>query len=234
MPYKFSAQCTVHSAKSKKRTYHFREKPGFSLIELMVVISLFGIAASLITASYLSFERNQRVKTASSQFKSDLRLVQNSAHSGDKNPAGVGCASGSTLGGWYLEIMKNALSYSLGGDCIIGSVEHSFSVRTVSLPKDTIVNKIFYVSAPDVTYPLAIFFQPLTSGVSFHEGDFAVAPDGSLDFLDNATGVLKNLVNPQPSSLVTIQFSNTAGNKCYQVVIGLTGEVNENNPGACQ
>ena len=61
-----------------------RKSKGFTLIELLVVITLFAITSTLITASYLTFEKNQRIKSAAQTLKNDLRFAQNKALAGDK------------------------------------------------------------------------------------------------------------------------------------------------------
>src|SRR3989339_1835177 len=96
-----------------------RRRHGFGLIEFMIVITVFGIAVSAITASYLSFERNQRLKSAAQTLKGDIRLIQNKAVSGDKGTESD-CLQGSEnwpLVGWYINITENSDSYSLAGSC---------------------------------------------------------------------------------------------------------------------
>src|SRR3990167_10534720 len=99
-------------------------RKGFGLIEFMIVITVFGIATAVITASFLTFERNQRLKSAASMLKNDIRLVQNKALSGDKgvddgDPTHF-CQQDAThiLGGWYVNAAKAASSYSLAGVCL--------------------------------------------------------------------------------------------------------------------
>ena len=210
---------------------------GFSLIELMVVISLFGIAASLITASYLSFEKNQRIKGAASQLKSDLRLVQNNATSGNHgvNVGGYieGGASNSycpvdsvhSAGGWYLLVNSTSGSstyYMIGGDCINGANETVFAQKTINLPSDIKINRIFY-DYGNISQPMAIFFRPLSNITSFHNGGASFPgffqPDGvSLD----------NTLPPGPQDAVTVELINSTG-KTSKVKIEPTGEVNEVN-----
>ena len=203
---------------------------GFSLIELMVVISLFGISASLITASYLTFERNARVKNAATSIKNELRLVQNKATSGDKGPKDpvsgqTICASTSTLGGWYIKLDSGAganTSFTIGGDCITGTGEANFTdaqgvpQQVVQLPPDT---KISSIACSGCTSAVSFFFRPLTNSASFHNG--VLAPP---DFLDNAdTGKLKNNFNNPGAA--TIVVSNIAGTRTSQIVVLPTGEV---------
>src|SRR3990167_10709224 len=70
--------------------------PGFTLIELLIVISIFGLTASLITASYLTFERNQRLKAAAQKIKTDVRFTQNKALTGDKGLGSDPCVTPNT------------------------------------------------------------------------------------------------------------------------------------------
>lgn len=218
------------------RTQYFKENRGFSLIEFLVVISIFGIAASLITASYLNFERNQKVRSTALQLKNDLRLTQNRALSGDKGPGGA-CASTSTLGGWYLVATTGQTAYSIGGDCLTGVNETIFfetlgSAKTVKLPLDTKINKIFYC-AGDLVQPIAVLFRPLKGGVSFHNGGASFP-----GFFQN-DGV--TLDNPMPglpqNSWISIELSdnNSAPTRFYWVKIEISGEINESktSPTGC-
>lgn len=217
-----------------------KEKLGFSLIELMIVVSLFGVAASLVTASYLNFEKNQRVKNAASTLKNELRLIQNKAATGDKGPRGTVCnPSGgtTTLGGWYLKIQSGAsqTSYSIGGVCIapVSFLETSFERRTITLPRDLIVNKITYTPVsdpPGQTLPMVIFFRPLSSQVSFLNAASALPSDTAPDFFDDSGVFFANkVIIPPPSSTVKIELADVASRK-YQVAIESTGEVNEIKP----
>lgn len=215
----------------------------------MVVVSLFGISASLITASYLSFERNQRIKSAANNFKNDLRLIQNSAISGNHGASdGTFILGGSnntycpvdsthTLGGWYLNMLQGSTTYTIGGDCItglIGFAETKFAQKTFSLSKDTQIRKISYSGNTGVTEPVAIFYRPLTKDVSYHFSSTVIGISPNLDFLDDTSGSPKgHLQNPPQSAALVVEFSNTAGNKCSRVTIELSGEVNGDNSTVC-
>ena len=210
------------------RNNGFRLKLGFSLIELMVVVSLFGLASSLITASYINFERNQRIKNTASRIKNDIRFAQNKATTGDKGPGGVDCdASSTTLGGWYFEIEAGQTSYTYGGDCVISASEISFGQLTVDLPQDTTISNIYYGSVSSVDYPIAIFFRPLTQGVTFH--DARVALGATPDFF-NSSGALINTITPAPSSPVYIEVSNLSGTTTKLIKIDLNGGISEEDP----
>lgn len=209
---------------------------GFSLIELLIVISLFGVAASLITASYLSFDRNQRLKNAALVLKSDLRLVQNHATSGDKGQksADTICPRvGYTLGGWYLKAAAGAHSYSFGGVCVRQSdgsetlfYDPVITQKVVNLPSDLIISRVFY-DAGNLDRSVAIFFRPLNSGVSYHNAD------ATFPAFFTADGVtLNNLMPGIPqNSTVGIEIGNTAATY-YQVCVKSTGEISDLKPGS--
>lgn len=207
---------------------------GFSLIELMVVVALFGVAASLVTASYLNFERNHRVKSAASTLKNELRLIQNKVSSGDKGPADA-CSETSTLGGWYLKIQSGVTqtSYSIGGVCVapVTFTETTFERRTITLPRDLIINKFSYDTTDNQTLPVAIFFRPLTSGVSYINAASALPNETAPDFFDDKGIFFANkVINPPPSSTVKIELADATLSRKYQVAIESTGEVNEIKP----
>ena len=205
---------------------------GFSLIELMVVVSLFGISASLVTASYLTFERNQRVRNGAVQLRNSLRFAQNKASSGDKGLTGTLCNSPTsglegTLGGWYIKVDTSNganTSYILGGDCInstggeVPFTNTAGSSQLVSmLPLDTKINSVTCTGCAGT--PTVFFFRPLKNGVSFHLGN--TVGSGTVDLLDS------NLqpVNPQTATSVTVVVSNTAGTRTSSIVILSSGEV---------
>lgn len=203
---------------------------GFSLIELLVVIGLFGLAASLVTASYLGFEKGQRVKNAAAQLKSDLRLVQNKALSGDKGT----CPVTSFLGGWFLYVDKTAgnnTSYKIAGNCLTSAgLESIFGFTSFSLPRNVIISDMTYGSFGSQN-TMRLLFRPLASGATFHNNSACLSPCSStsaLDFYeDNGSGLLKSvnrlqLAQPDP---VIITLSGADGTNPNQVKILPSGEI---------
>jgi prepilin-type N-terminal cleavage/methylation domain-containing protein len=55
------------------------QKSGYTLIEMLVVVLIIAIMASIITPSFLSWANNQRVGSAKSQIADALRKAQNEA-----------------------------------------------------------------------------------------------------------------------------------------------------------
>ncbi|KKR61121.1 hypothetical protein A3B52_03590 [Candidatus Curtissbacteria bacterium RIFCSPLOWO2_01_FULL_41_28] len=200
-----------------------RRRHGFGLIEFMIVITVFGIAVSAITASYLSFERNQRLKSAAQMLKGDIRLIQNKAVSGDKGTGGK-CESNPErddliLDGWFIKISQDAQSYLLAGYCQDDpSRTESYTVgsKTVNLPRDVKIGGISILSSSvnDVT----IFYRSVAAGVSFHND---VAPP----FIDTSDN-LKNLLTPQSQLTISLILVSDSS-KTYNVKIQTSGEVDE-------
>ena len=71
-----------------------RKTAGFTLIELIVVISVILVISVITILNYNSYSDRQRVKQAGFTLRSDLRLTQTKATSGQKPTL---CASTSTL-----------------------------------------------------------------------------------------------------------------------------------------
>jgi len=65
--------------------------PGFSLIELLVVVTITGILFGVGVAKYTDFNRSQILEQAAQELKNNLRLAQTKAASGEKP---VGCTGG--------------------------------------------------------------------------------------------------------------------------------------------
>ncbi len=196
-------------------------RKGFSLIEILIVIAIFGLTVSLVTASFLTFERNQRLRNAALQLKSDLRQAQNKALSGDKGSGSSVCPASSTLGGWCMQISTDAggdnnTKNTMSGDCRTGAADSAFGSRTILLPQG------ITVSATSLGVGgVNILFQPLASGVSYHNA--ALTPP-----FFNASGNLLNQIGS--GNTLTITLTSATGSGTYQVVILPSGEVNDSKP----
>src|SRR3990167_2070667 len=195
---------------------------GFTIIELLIVMSLLGIATTLVSAAYLSFEKRERVKSAALDLKSNLRLAQNKALSGDKGIPGSGeeCPAGNTLVGWFIRLDKNGNSYDLAGSCQPPTGEDTeFAAKTIQLPEGISLRVITYHGVFDSDLQATnILFRPLEREVyAFRE----VTPP----FIDN-NGNLQELIvgeGDQESLQLTLSGFDTE----YDVNISTSGEVNE-------
>lgn len=205
----------------------FKLRLGFTLIELLIVITVFGITTSLITASYLTFERNQRLKAAAQKIKTDVRFTQNEALSGNKGigtrPAACLEITPTTLVGYYMQLTaedgKND-GYTLRGYCSGSSDNFDFNTRAAVLSKGVKINLIKYGSSvvSDLlsSKPVIILFRPLEHDVTFWDARFAPPFDNNAHLLLG--------ISPQTESL-TIELCREK--TPYYVIIRTTGEVYE-------
>lgn len=209
---------------------------GFTLIELLIVISIFALTASLITASYLTFERNQRLKAAGQKIKTDIRFTQNEALSGNKGTAGL-CETPSILVGYYITFSAvdgNNTGYSISGDCRVTNVkedcpssgsETTFNQRGVSFSQGVKITKITYGSilSPNSA---SILFRPLSNVTSFWDANLAPP------FLDTScqpiAGRLLGGNLDQASNDLVIELCREK--TPYNVIIRTSGDVYESQP----
>ena len=202
-----------------------QRRRGFTIIELLVVISLLGITTTLVSAAYLSFERRERVKTAALDLKSNLRFAQNKALTGDKGIPGSGeeCAYGNTLVGWFVRLDTTGSSYEIVGTCQSSpGAETEFFRNTVRLPKGVSLTQISYAGASQPNLSLSgvnILFRPIDRGV------YSFYPSPTPPFI-NADGNLNGLIEPV-SSQESVRLTLNGFDTTYEVNIFTSGEINE-------
>ena len=102
---------------------------GFTLIELMVVVAIAAILASLAAPSFKSFVSGQRVKTAASDFAMAAILARSEAIKRNANVTITPATSGAT--GW-----KDGWSVAAGGTQL--SQQQPYSGMTFSGPASAI------------------------------------------------------------------------------------------------
>lgn len=205
-----------------------QRRSGFSLIELMIVISLFTITTIVVTTSYISFQGRETLKNGALQLKSDLRYAQNKAQTGDKvsdaTTSTSACSSTvnppGTLVGWYIELTPGSSSYTINGDCLTGTSEQVFGTKTVSLPTDVTIQTITYSSALNHA---VILFKPLNYSVGFFD-DTVINPWTIPDFMDSAGVARPGLTAISPNQMV-IRVHSSDGD--YDIYVTGNGEINE-------
>lgn len=82
---------------------------GYTMIELVVVISIMAIIFTLAIPAFQQFNAPQEFKTASQQIKSDLRTLQNRAVSG----VTVSRSGQNTRVYWTIRVLNNASTYEI-------------------------------------------------------------------------------------------------------------------------
>lgn len=88
------------------------QEAGFTLVELMVVITIIGILVTVGFASYHSFRQSQTLKAVAADLKNNLRFVQSKALAQEK-PA-TGCT---VLDGYQVDIGVGTRNYSYAALC---------------------------------------------------------------------------------------------------------------------
>lgn len=105
---------------------------GYTLIELLIVITIGIIVFSVGIASYREFSRRQALTGLSKQLIADLRLAQQQALTGQK-PTGVACAK---LVG-YQFTRTSVSNYKLYARCDNAGVFVNHEIKSVDLSSGT-------------------------------------------------------------------------------------------------
>lgn len=100
----------------------YPHKSGYTLVELIIVVSIMAILFTVGYANYRGYQKRQYLETAVRQVIADLRLAQEYALSGRKpvNPPGNACET-STLEGYRFERLDFS-SYQILAKCGSGYV----------------------------------------------------------------------------------------------------------------
>ncbi len=122
---------------------------GFTLVELIVAVSIFMILTTIGFVSYSDFNRRQQIVQSAKNVQLVFREAQKKARVGEKPE---GCDS---LRGYRVQSAANLLSLNLIGVCVNGS----YTVKTVELPHQTQLS-----AAVDLT------FNVLAGGVTLNSG----------------------------------------------------------------
>ncbi len=155
-----------------------KRKSGFTLIEILVVVSVIVILFSIGLAQYMKFNRQQILEQAALELKTDLTNAQSKALSGKKK-----CTEG-VFDGILVEF--NTDNYTLYSSCgsgldlkLISDNQLSSGVRITERPED------------------GILFKPVTGGTDIQEEsgititlsgygatkDLVVYPNGKIELI---------------------------------------------------
>lgn len=131
---------------------------GYTLIEIMVGLTIIGLLFSFGYVSFREFSRRQALRGSTKKMMGDLRLAQELALSGDK-PDSASCSGNNRLAGYSFSVDSSA-SYSVDAVCGGGNIE----VRSIVLPAD------ISITSPS---PNPIIFKSLGQGNNIEEGGSA-------------------------------------------------------------
>lgn len=140
---------------------------GYTLIEILVSLSIIGLLFSFGYVNFREFQRRQSVLGIARQLKGDIRFAQQSAISGDKPDSTVSgytnCVAPNVLNGYYFR--SSGTSYTIEANCSIpgNPVTVSVTVKTTTLPTDVSLS----VSSGS---PNPILFKSLGQGTNIATG----------------------------------------------------------------
>ena len=130
-------------------------KSGYTLIEILVGITIIALIFGFGYVSFREFSRRQALAGAAKEIKGDLRLAQASALSGNKPEDCTGLLNGF---GFRVE---SAASYKIEADCGTEVYED----KTVNLPDGV------SISTP---FPNPVLFKVLGQGTNIPQGGSAI------------------------------------------------------------
>jgi len=138
---------------------------GFTLIELMIVISITAILGALGIAGFSSYSQAQVLQTSTNEVTTMLNLAKSRSQSQIK--LGSACDSDlKILKGYSVDISGN--SYALTSHCLIGLSELTSIIQSKTLPRN--------VSFTSSTFPS--FFFPVRRGGVETPGQIVISSGG--------------------------------------------------------
>jgi prepilin-type N-terminal cleavage/methylation domain-containing protein len=115
------------SAFFKNNYTHFKKPEGFTILELLIVISIIGIIFIVAIPGFNYFSREQGLRDEAKKIESNIRLAQNNALSGLNL-----CPDGYINEGWFIRF-DSARSYTIGPECAVGIEDNATTLPTPPL-----------------------------------------------------------------------------------------------------
>lgn len=134
---------------------------GYTIIEILVVLTIIGILFAVGYANFRSFSQRQAVMDAAKTLQGSLRLVQQTALSGEK-PDSPFCRPPNRLNGYNLRV--NNSGYTVEANCTGSSV--GVVTKEVVLP--------FGINIGSIPSPNPITFYVLGNGTNIDPNSDAV------------------------------------------------------------
>jgi len=143
----------------KKQIPNKKNTAGYTLIEILVVLTVIGLLFGLGYANFRDFSRRQAVNDAVKLIQGDLRLAQSDAITGQKPVPG--CGTSNTLNSYTFRVIS-ASEYKIEADC---GVAPAPSVKDVYLPSGiTVLTPL----------PVPLAFKVLGQGTDVGSSDWTL------------------------------------------------------------
>ncbi len=150
---------------------------GYSLIEILVVLSILGILFAAGYANFRDFARRQTVSNAAKGIAGDLRLAQQMALSGQK-PSDSNCTGANVLNGFKFEVISSD-HYEIRAICS--------GVNPPPATKDVILAAGVEIATPFPS-PNPIIFKVLGNGTNIG------ATNATLRVRQTVTGATQDII----------------------------------------
>jgi len=131
-------------------------KKGYSLVEILVVLTITGAIFGLGYVGFRDFARRQSVNSAAKTFKTDIKLAQEQAASGKKV---AGCV---VLDGYKVIVDASNSLYTISASCSSGSGKTDYEIKSKKLTSDVAVTIV-----PQNTF----IFKSIAQGTDIASGE---------------------------------------------------------------
>lgn len=142
-------------------SFIIRKSRGFTLIELMVVISISAILGTVGIAAYVNYNNAQVLQTSTNEVVTMLNLAKSRAQSQVK--IGTNCEFKMTLEGYKVVITASGRNYEYALKSRCSEADSQPPLKTKSLPKDISFGSGDWGIAAD--FENTFFFPVQTGGV---------------------------------------------------------------------
>ncbi len=166
----------------KKRIFLSKSGAGYTLIEILVGLTIVGLLFGFGFVSFRDFSRRQSLAGSAKRIQGDLRLAQESALSG-KKPDDFNCNPPNVLSSYSFKVY-GASNYKIEANCTAGAVV----IKNVDLAAD------ISISTPS---PNPIMFKVLGEGTNIPAGGSATltltqeGTNKTFDITVSASGEIK-------------------------------------------
>lgn len=119
----------------KKRVFLKKSGAGYTLIEILVSLTIIGLLFGFGYVSFRDFARRQSISGAAKTLQGDLRLAQQQALSGQKPESGC-----TTLSGISFTVVSSGFGGSYEVHAVCGGAPVDPPIKTVVLPGDIAID----------------------------------------------------------------------------------------------
>lgn len=142
-----------------------RKQSGFSYLELLVVLTVFGLVATFSIPTFNAYNRRQNIQISAKQLKDGFRLAQNRAQTGFRHTNGGAAA-------WGVHLVRNANSFVLfscpaGSGYAFSSAACSTQNETLGLTGNTRITAYVLYPSGSVGNVVNVLFEPYTGKALF-------------------------------------------------------------------